>query len=171
MTRRPRILRGLPIGIALAVAACSSSAGAPISPAGAPTSPPSTITAGASATPAAPAGSSRDIHLIKHVIVIMQENRSFDTYFGTYPGADGIPMNGGTPTVCVPDPARGGCDAPFHMTANKDSGGPHNLVDAGADIAGGAMNGFVGQAEHAKQGCAATFNPTCAGSGAPDVMG
>jgi phospholipase C len=25
------------------------------------------------------------------VIVIMQENRSFDSYFGTYPGADGIP--------------------------------------------------------------------------------
>ena len=30
------------------------------------------------------------IHKIKHVIVIMQENRSFDNYFGTYPGADGI---------------------------------------------------------------------------------
>jgi len=29
------------------------------------------------------------IHTIKHVIVIMQENRSFDSYFGTYPGADG----------------------------------------------------------------------------------
>ncbi len=27
-----------------------------------------------------------DIHRIKHVIVIMQENRSFDSYFGTYPG-------------------------------------------------------------------------------------
>ena len=31
------------------------------------------------------------IHKIKHVIVIMQENRSFDHYFGTYPGADGLP--------------------------------------------------------------------------------
>ena len=30
------------------------------------------------------------IHKIKHIIMIMQENRSFDTYFGTYPGADGI---------------------------------------------------------------------------------
>ncbi len=26
------------------------------------------------------------IHKIKHVVVIMQENRSFDSYFGTYPG-------------------------------------------------------------------------------------
>src|SRR3954462_3963540 len=35
---------------------------------------------------------------IQHVIVIVQENRSFDTYFGTYPGADGIPRNAdGTP--------------------------------------------------------------------------
>ena len=41
---------------------------------------------------------------IKHVIIIMQENRSFDTYFGTYPGADGIPMRNGVPTVCVSDP-------------------------------------------------------------------
>ena len=31
------------------------------------------------------------IHKIKHVIIIEQENRSFDSYFGTYPGADGIP--------------------------------------------------------------------------------
>src|SRR5579859_4248746 len=46
-----------------------------------------------------------DIHLIKHVVVIMQENRSFDSYFGTYPGADGIPMQHGVPTVCVPDPS------------------------------------------------------------------
>ncbi len=40
------------------------------------------------------------IHKIKHVIVIMQENRTFDSYFGTYPGANGLPKN-----VCVPDPA------------------------------------------------------------------
>ena len=43
----------------------------------------------------------------------MQENRSFDSYFGTFPGADGIPMKNGVPTVCVPDPATGGCDRPF----------------------------------------------------------
>ena len=26
------------------------------------------------------------IHKIQHVVIIMQENRSFDSYFGTYPG-------------------------------------------------------------------------------------
>ena len=46
------------------------------------------------------------IHKIKHVVIIMQENRSFDSYFGTYPGADGIPGLAGHPgTVpCIPDP-------------------------------------------------------------------
>ena len=50
------------------------------------------------------AGSGVGIHKIKHVIIVMQENRSFDSYFGTFPGADGIPMQNGVPTVCVPDP-------------------------------------------------------------------
>ncbi len=35
---------------------------------------------------------------ISHVVIIMQENRSFDNYFGTYPGADGIPSN-----YCLPE--------------------------------------------------------------------
>ena len=29
------------------------------------------------------------IHKIQHVIIIMQENRSFDSYFGVYPGEIG----------------------------------------------------------------------------------
>ena len=48
----------------------------------------------------------------------MQENRSYDSYFGTYPGADGIPMRHGVPTVCVPNPA-GGCDRPYHDTRRR----------------------------------------------------
>ena len=47
------------------------------------------------------------IHKIKHVIVVMQENRSFDSYFGTFPGADGIPMRNGQPTECALDPKTG----------------------------------------------------------------
>src|SRR5712692_2923117 len=57
------------------------------------------------AHPASVAG----IHKIRHVIVIMQENRSFDSYFGTFPGANGIPMRDGKPTVCVPDPGSRTC--------------------------------------------------------------
>jgi phospholipase C len=82
------------------------------------------------------------IHKIKHVVVLMQENRSFDSYFGTYPGADGIP-----PGVCVPDPMSGSCVAPFHDTADQNYGGPHDATAATADIDGGLMDGFVGRAE------------------------
>ena len=49
------------------------------------------------------------IHKIRHIVIIMQENRSFDSYFGTFPGADGIPGlagNGGR-LPCLPDPRRG----------------------------------------------------------------
>jgi len=57
------------------------------------------------------------IHKIKHVIVVQQENRSFDSYFGTFPGADGIPVAGGTPTVCVPDPQTNSCLVGLDLTA------------------------------------------------------
>src|SRR5437773_449335 len=30
-----------------------------------------------------------DITAIQHIVFIIKENRSFDTYFGTFPGADG----------------------------------------------------------------------------------
>src|SRR6266576_3518711 len=54
------------------------------------------------------------IHKIQHVVVIMQENRSFDHYFGTFPGADGIPMQHGVAIVCLPDPNADSCVRPFH---------------------------------------------------------
>ena len=94
------------------------------------------------------------MHKIKHVVVIMQENRSFDQYFGTYPGADGIPAG-----VCVPDPKNGGCIAPFHDSSDQNFGGPHGAASATADIDGGNMDGFVGQAEKGF-GCTGT-DPNC----------
>jgi phospholipase C len=92
-------------------------------------------------------GSFTGIHKIQHVIVVMQENRSFDSYFGTYPGADGIPMRNGHPTVCSPDPATARCVYPYRDHSQRDYGGPHNAANAKTDIAHGLMNGFVGQAE------------------------
>ena len=82
---------------------------------------------------------------IKHVIVILQENRSFDLYFGTYPGADGIPMQNGVPTVCVPDPQTRTCLKPYVDHADVNGGGPHSAVNATADVDAGKMDGFVGQ--------------------------
>ena len=107
---------------------------------------------------------------IKHIVIIMQENRSFDTYFGTYPGADGIPAQNGKFTVCVNDPATGTCVYPFHDSANRNLGGPHGQNNATADINGGKMNGFIDQAEKGKAGCEATHDPSC-GGGSTDVMG
>jgi phospholipase C len=51
------------------------------------------VGSGASAhnTPFRLTSSLQGIHKIKHVVVIMQENRSFESYFGTNAGADGIP--------------------------------------------------------------------------------
>jgi phospholipase C len=94
------------------------------------------------ASPIAAAAPIDGIHNIQHVVVIMQENRSFDQYFGTYPGANGIP-----PGVCAPDPLNGGCVPPFHSAADQNYGGPHGNPAFVADLNGGSMNGFVGQAE------------------------
>ena len=108
---------------------------------------------------------------IQHVVVIMQENRSFDSYFGTYPGADGIPMADGQPTVCSPDPTTGQCVKPFHDPNDVNGGGPHGAANAKADINGGKMDGFVGQVRSAAKNCLDTNNPACSGSGDSDVMG
>jgi phospholipase C len=109
---------------------------------------------------------SQDIHKLKHVVVIMQENRSFDSYFGTYKGAEGIP-----PNVCVPDP-RGGCVKPYHNTRDRNIGGPHALKNSTRDIDGGAMDGFVREAVSATRGCADPDDPVCVtGGGGREVMG
>ncbi len=133
-----------------------------------------------------PAVPETGIHKIRHIVIIMQENRSFDSYFGTYPGADGIPGLAGNPgTVpCVPlsrrglrasrfGRTRGHCERPYHDRQDENHGGPHATGSAIHDINGGLMNGFVQAALHAQRNCAASFNPNCGGiTGAkPDVMG
>lgn len=77
---------------------------------------------------------------IRHFIYIIQENRSFDNYFGTFPGANGIPAGvklpyhpGGRPEV-----------APFHLRATAL---PHDLNHswqaAHTAYDGGKMDGFL----------------------------
>jgi phospholipase C len=126
----------------------------------------------------APSGpiSHRGIGKIDHVIIIMQENRSFDHYFGTFPGADGIPTQNGRPAVSVPDPTTGTCVHPFHDAHLVNAGGPHRQPDAEADVDGGKMDGFVQQAQTTRRGfCQENpLDPSCAGITGrtePDVMG
>jgi len=87
------------------------------------------------------------IHKIRHVVIIMQENRSFDSYFGTYPGADGFPSRPGRFSVCVPNPAKHRCDYPYHDPALVNVGAKHYAFAAVADINGGKMNGFIAEAQ------------------------
>ena len=107
---------------------------------------------------------------IRHVVVIMQENRSFDHYFGTFPGAEGISMQNGVPTACVPDPKRGGCVRPFHDPADVNHGGPHAAASHVADVDSGKMDGFIKVAEGAGS-CANQFDPFCTTPDTTDVMG
>ncbi len=112
--------------------------------------------AGASEAPAPVlvASPAADLSKIKHVIVIMQENRSFDHYFGMYPGADGIPVDGsGNPTTCVDDPTTGQCVYPWHDSSDVSNGGPHGARSANNDIDNGKMDGFLSEYETALLNC------------------
>ena len=88
---------------------------------------------------------SHGIRTIRHVIIVMQENHSFDNYFGTFPGADGIPFRNGTPAVCVPDRFLGGCVRPFYDPRRiSGTGGLRNSSNAARfQIDGGRMDGFL----------------------------
>jgi phospholipase C len=147
------------VALALVATSCSSPAS--------PTAQVERVSGGPTGSYIVPAG----IHKIKHVIVIQQENRSFDSYFGTFPGADGIPMQNGEPTVCVTDPATGACVAPYVDHADVNGGGPHSQPNATADINGGKMDGFIAQAESGRKGCLDPTDPACTNSSTPDVMG
>jgi phospholipase C len=113
------------------------------------------------------------IHKIKHVVIIMQENRSFDSYFGTYPGADGIPRDRADPLVCAPDPRTRICIEPFHDPRDRNVGGPHDHLNAVHDINHRLMDGFVWQARAAlNKSCGPDPNqPGCLHGGRIDVMG
>ncbi len=117
------------------------------------------------------------IDKLDHLIFIVQENRSFDQYFGTYPGADGIPTNAdGSFATCVPDTFQGGvCVPPYVTRAIDQDGGPHDHAASVADVNGGAMDGFIGSLDTRSNRCwVDRTQPECAyqlgPQGQPDVM-
>lgn len=99
----------------------------------------------------------------------MQENRSFDHYFGTFPGANGFPAG-----TCVPlDPANPtqGCIPPFYDPNDINAGAPHGAPNALADIDDGVttakQDGYVLQQSLAKitaHCIKAPNDPACAGT-------
>ena len=165
LPRRRRILL-VTAGVLVAgvLAACSTGSGP--GRLGQSTGQPERVSGGPAGSYVVPPG----IHKIKHVIIVMQENRSFDSYFGTYPGADGIPMKNGKPTVCMPNP-KGPCVRPYHDTADINGGGPHSAASALADVNHGKMNGFIAQRYKARKTCLNPVDPACDAGAKPDVMG
>jgi phospholipase C len=77
---------------------------------------------------------------IQHVVVMMQENHSFDNYFGTYPGANGIA--GAKPLPLKPNQT--GIFRPFALNSAVL---PHDLCHGSecslASYDNGRMDGFV----------------------------
>jgi len=116
---------------------------------------------------------------LDHLIFIVMENRSFDHYFGTFPGADGFPRDAqGRIDVCVPDPDRPGvCHRPYHDTNTFEQAGPHGEIASDIDINGGRMDGFVRALRAIGNGCMSHPDEfACKQSkdgpqGQPDVMG
>jgi phospholipase C len=129
--------------------------------------------------PDRPIDPSAGIFNLDHLIFIVMENRSFDHYFGTFPGADGFPRDAqGHIDVCVPDPQQSDvCHRPYHDTNTIDQGGPHGEIASRIDIHGGKMDGFVRSLRQIGNGCmkhpdeypctAASNGP----QGQPDILG
>jgi hypothetical protein len=88
--------------------------------------------------------------VLKHIIFIIKENRSFDQFLGRYPGVMGGPVGtASVPYPCVYTPsAAGGCPASGTLpgiavvNTHKDADCGHNHYDAYNDVNLGAMNRF-----------------------------
>jgi phospholipase C len=80
---------------------------------------------------------------IRHFVTLLQENHTYDNYFGTYPRGNGLPKD-----VCVPmNPSRpkGPCVKPFHIGDNEILARDldHSAKTAKLQLHGGRMDGFV----------------------------
>jgi phospholipase C len=94
----------------------------------------------------------KQLKKLQHLIFILQENRSFDHYFGTYPKAQGFP----SPLPCLPStwyPSK--CFTPYVNHTDKNNGGRHEHQYQVLNIDGGKMDGFVEtrEGELQDQGC------------------
>jgi len=139
-------------------------------------------TTGGASTPGASSpgggvGAPQGIDKLDHLIFIVQENRSFDQYFGTYPGANGIPTDpDGSFSVCVPDKFQDGACMPPYVTSSDDQdGGPHTHEASLRDVDGGRMDGFIDAlpprptkcwVDRTRPECGVQLGP----DGQPDVM-
>jgi phospholipase C len=100
---------------------------------------------------ALPKGWSGTIADVKHVVILMQENRSFDHYFGTLSGVRGfgdkqaLAYQNGTSVFRQPDPARTdlGHLLPYNLTDQTDGDLDHSWDGDHAARNGGLWNNWV----------------------------
>lgn len=91
---------------------------------------------GGGAVPPAPSaapGPKRAQDVIKHIVIIVQENRSFDNLFHGFPGADTVASGRASDGSTVPL-------KPLSMAHGVDPS--HNFADFAASLDGGKMDGF-----------------------------
>jgi len=91
-------------------------------------------------TPAMAAGQGRPATPIEHFFFLMQENHTFDNYFGTRPGVDGIP-----PGTCMPvkRDRTTPCVRPFHLGELGSLDLDHTAQAFATQYHDGKMDGFV----------------------------
>src|SRR6201987_6072637 len=100
--------------------------------------------------PPRPAGTDM-LPQIKHIVVLMMENHSFDNYLGTLGRGEGFPLgDDGTPDAENPDSAAAIITAHHASATVQQEGVPCQSWSAShTQWAGGKMNGFVTSAEQA----------------------
>jgi phospholipase C len=106
---------------------------------------------GGAAAKALPKGWSGTIGDVKHVVILMQENRSFDHYFGTLSGVRGfgdkqaLTYQNGTSIFQQPDPARTdlGYLLPYNLTDQTDGDLDHSWDGDHEARNGGLWNNWV----------------------------
>ncbi|MFI5421128.1 MAG: phospholipase C, partial [Nitrososphaerales archaeon] len=79
---------------------------------------------------------------IQNIVIVLQENHTFDCYFGTYSNVDGTVGK----NICLPSTKAGAaanCISPFHLTNLSPPDIDHGWTAAHADYDGGKMDGFV----------------------------
>ncbi len=77
---------------------------------------------------------------IQHVIVVIQSGHSFDNYFGTRPGVDGIPANIREPVA----PGSNSVIAPYHLSSEQERDGLRDTLRVTQKaVDSGKMDGFV----------------------------
>src|SRR5580698_4381437 len=103
---------------------------------------------GSRPNPMLPAGTAKEMLPFDHIVIVMQENHSFDNYFGMLPrrgqpladgftfDADGMPLND--------NPVNGGKQRAFHLPGTCQPNGVTQTWDATHhQINGGRMDGFA----------------------------